>query len=103
MKLIEVVIKRVEINKVKTALQKIGVEGISIEEIVNNQFAMRNYKKGRSMFYRSAEYIADFIEKIKVDIVAADELAGKVIETVVKITDMGCILSERVREANCGK
>lgn len=85
MKLIEAVIKPLKMDEVKDALQQLGVEEIGIEEIMVSQ----SFKKKEALFYRGAEYMADFIEKIKVEIIAADDLVEKVIETIIKIADSG--------------
>jgi nitrogen regulatory protein PII len=85
MKLIEAVIKPDNMDDVKTAVQQLGVEEIGFEEIMVSQPLGQDSKKRETMFYRGAEYVADFITKIKVEIVAADDLAGKVAETIIKI------------------
>ena len=85
MKLIEAVIKPFKMEEMTDALQKLGVEEIGVEEIMVSQ----RLKKKETLFYRGAEYVADFIEKIKVEIIAADDLDDKVIETIVKIADTG--------------
>jgi len=85
MKLIEAVIRPVNMDEVKTAVQQLGVEEIGIEEIMVSRPASQEGKKRETMFYRGAEYVADFVTKIKVEIIAADNLVGKVAETIVRI------------------
>ena len=85
MKLIEVVIKPDNMDDVKTAVQQLGVEEIGFEEIMVSQPLGQDSKKREPMFYRGVEYVADFITKIKVQIIATDDLVGKVAETIVKI------------------
>jgi len=85
MKLIEAVIKAVNLDEMETALQKLGVEEINFEEIMVSQTASRGGKKREPMFYRGAEYVADFITKIKIEIIALDYLVDRVAETIVKI------------------
>jgi nitrogen regulatory protein PII len=85
MKLIEVVIKPDNMDEVNAAVQQLGVEEIGFEEIMVSQPVSQEIKKRETMFYRGAEYVADFITKIKVQIIATDDLVGKVAETIVKI------------------
>ena len=77
MKLVEAIIKPFKLDEVKDALNDIGIEGITVSEV-------KGYgrQKGHTELYRGAEYVVDFIPKIKLEIVIADELVGKVIETV---------------------
>jgi|SRR5208283_3309004 len=75
--------------EVKTAVQKLGVEEISFEQIMVSQSVSQDSKKREYQFYRGTEYVADFITKIKVEIVAFDELVGKVVETINKIAATG--------------
>jgi nitrogen regulatory protein PII len=82
MKLIEAVIKPVNMDEVKTALQQLGLEEIGVEEIMVSQPVNQGSKP---VFYRGAECVADFIAKIKVEIIAADDLVGKVSQTILKI------------------
>lgn len=77
MKLIEAVIKPVKLSEVKAALQNIG-----IVEIMESTLICHGRQKGESMFYRGAELVVDFVEKIKLEIVAADESVGKIIDTI---------------------
>ncbi len=77
MKLVEAIIKPFKLDEVKDALNDIGIEGITVSEV-------KGYgrQKGHTELYRGAEYVVDFIPKIKLEIVIADELVGKVIETI---------------------
>jgi nitrogen regulatory protein PII len=84
-KLIEAVIRPDNIDEVKTALEQLGVEEIGVEEIMVSRPVSHDSKKKGPMLYRGAEYVADFIAKIKVEIIAADDLVGKVADTIVKI------------------
>jgi nitrogen regulatory protein PII len=80
MKIIEAVINAAKLHEVKAALHKIGIEKIMVSQIVIN-----GRKKGNAAIHRGAEYMAGFMTKIKVEIVAADELVGRVIETIGEI------------------
>lgn len=76
MKKIEAVIKPFKLDEVKDALQDIGVQGMTVLEA-------KGYgrQKGHSELYRGAEYVIDFLPKIKIEVVVADDLAPAVVET----------------------
>jgi len=86
MKLVEAIIKPFKLDEVKDALNDIGIEGITVSEV-------KGYgrQKGHTELYRGAEYVVDFIPKIKLEIVIADELVGKVIETIETAAKTGRI------------
>ena len=80
MKVIEAVINVANLDEVKTALHKLGIEKIMVSRIVIN-----GRRKGKAVINRGAEYMAGFMEKIRVEIIAADELVGRVIEAIGEI------------------
>jgi nitrogen regulatory protein P-II 1 len=77
MKKIEAVIKPFKLDEVKEALQDIGVQGMTVTEA-------KGYgrQKGHSELYRGAEYVIDFLPKIKIEVVAPDDLTPQVIEAI---------------------
>lgn len=77
MKKIEAVIKPFKLDEVKDALQDIGVQGMTVLEA-------KGYgrQKGHSELYRGAEYVIDFLPKIKLEVVVSDDLAPAVIEAI---------------------
>ena len=77
MKKIEAVIKPFKLDEVKDALQDIGVQGMTVLEA-------KGYgrQKGHSELYRGAEYVIDFLPKIKIEVVVADDLAPAVVEAI---------------------
>ena len=77
MKKIEAIIKPFKLDDVKEALNEIGIQGMTIAEV-------KGYgrQKGHKEIYRGAEYVVDFIPKIKIEIVVEDEWADKVIDTI---------------------
>ena len=77
MKKIEAVIKPFKLDDVKEALQDIGVQGMTVLEA-------KGYgrQKGHSELYRGAEYVIDFLPKIKIEVVVADDLAPAVVEAI---------------------
>jgi nitrogen regulatory protein P-II 1 len=79
MKLIEAIIKPFKLEEVKDALNEMGIGGITVSEVKGF-----GRQKGHTELYRGAEYNVDFVPKIKLEIVVADDLAGKVVESIEK-------------------
>jgi nitrogen regulatory protein P-II 1 len=77
MKLIEAIIKPFKLDEVKDALNAIGIEGITVSEVKGF-----GRQKGHTELYRGAEYVVDFIPKIKMEIAVSDDLVSKVVETI---------------------
>ncbi len=86
MKLIEAIIKPFKLDEVKDALTEIGVEGITVSEVKGF-----GRQKGHTELYRGAEYVVDFIPKVKIEIAVADELVAKVVETIENTAKTGRI------------
>ncbi|MBF0497926.1 MAG: P-II family nitrogen regulator [Deltaproteobacteria bacterium] len=80
MKLVEAIIKPVKLEEVKSALQRIG-----IEEIMESALICHGRQKKQMMFYRGAKYVVDFIQKTKLEIIAADDSVGKIVEVIGNI------------------
>lgn len=86
MKLIEAVIKPFKLDEVKDALNEIGITGITVSEVKGF-----GRQKGHTELYRGAEYVVDFIPKIKLEIAVTDELVPKVIDTIINAAKTGRI------------
>ncbi|HEY6837387.1 MAG TPA: P-II family nitrogen regulator [Geobacteraceae bacterium] len=86
MKLIEAIIKPFKLDEVKDALNEIGVEGITVSEVKGF-----GRQKGHTELYRGAEYVVDFIPKVKIEIAIDDELVAKVVETIENTAKTGRI------------
>jgi nitrogen regulatory protein P-II 1 len=86
MKLIEAIIKPFKLDEVKDALNEIGVMGITVSEVKGF-----GRQKGHTELYRGAEYVVDFIPKVKLEIVVPDELVAKVVETIENAAKTGRI------------
>lgn len=86
MKLIEAIIKPFKLDEVKDALNEIGVEGITVSEVKGF-----GRQKGHTELYRGAEYVVDFIPKIKLEIAISDDMVAKVIDAIVKTARTGRI------------
>jgi nitrogen regulatory protein P-II 1 len=86
MKLVEAIIKPFKLDEVKDALNEIGIEGITVSEVKGF-----GRQKGHTELYRGAEYVVDFIPKIKLEIAISDDLVAKVVETIVLAARTGRI------------
>jgi nitrogen regulatory protein PII len=86
MKLVIAIIKPFKLEEVKDALAEIAVQGMTVTEVKGF-----GRQKGHTEIYRGSEYTVDFLPKIKIEIVVADDIVGKVIEAVVKSGKTGKI------------
>ena len=86
MKLIIAIIKPFKLEEVKAALAAINVEGMTVTEIKGF-----GRQKGHTEFYRGSEYTVDFMPKVKIEIVTADDVARKAVEVIVKSAKTGKI------------
>jgi len=86
MKKVEAIIKPHKLEDVKEALTAIGVSGMSVTEIKGF-----GKQKGHTELYRGAEYVIDFIPKLKIEVVIPDELVEKVVEAIIKAAKTGKI------------
>ena len=86
MKKIEAIIKPFKLDDVKEALNEIGIQGMTITEV-------KGYgrQKGHKEIYRGAEYVVDFIPKLKIEIVVEASQADNVVETISKAANTGKI------------
>jgi nitrogen regulatory protein P-II 1 len=86
MKKIEAVIKPFKLDEVKEALQEIGILGITVTEAKGF-----GRQKGHTELYRGAEYVVDFLPKVKLEVVIPDEMLDKAIEAIVSAAKTGRI------------
>jgi nitrogen regulatory protein P-II 1 len=86
MKKIEAIIKPFKLDDVVEALTEIGIEGVSVTEI-------RGFgrQKGRTEIYKGAEYVVDFLPKVKIETVVNDELVDAAVEAIVRAARTGKI------------
>ncbi|HLA75131.1 MAG TPA: P-II family nitrogen regulator [Gammaproteobacteria bacterium] len=86
MKLVTAIIKPFKLDDVREALSEIGVKGITVTEV-------RGFgrQKGHTELYRGAEYVVDFLPKVKIEAAVGDELVEQVIEAVEKAANTGKI------------
>ena len=86
MKLIIAVIKPFKLEEVKEALSAIGIEGMTVIEVKGF-----GRQKGHTEIYRGSEYTVDFLPKVKIEIVVADDMKDKTVEAIVKSAKTGKI------------
>ena len=86
MKKIEAIIKHFKLDEVKNALHEVGVTGMTVTEVKGF-----GRQKGHTELYRGAEYVVDFLPKVKVEVIVADALVDRAIEAVVKTARTGKI------------
>jgi nitrogen regulatory protein P-II 1 len=86
MKLIFAIIKPFKLEEVKEALAGVGVEGMTVTEVKGF-----GRQKGHTEIYRGSEYTVDFLPKVKLEIVVADDLADKTVNAIVKAAKTGKI------------
>lgn len=86
MKKIEAIIKPFKLEEVKEALTEIGVEGLTVSEVKGF-----GRQKGHTEIYRGSEYTVDFLPKVKIEIVLADSIVEKAVETIIKAAKTGKI------------
>ena len=86
MKKIEDIIKPFKLDEVKESLQEIGLQGITVKEAKGF-----GRQKGHTELYRGAEYVVDFLPKIKIEIVLEDSLLDKAVEAIINAARTGRI------------
>lgn len=86
MKLVSAIIKPFKLDDVREALSEIGVQGITVTEVKGF-----GRQKGHTELYRGAEYVVDFLPKVKVDAAVNDDLLEQVIEAISKAANTGKI------------
>jgi nitrogen regulatory protein PII len=85
-KLVTAIIKPFKLDEVREALAEVGVSGLTVTEVKGF-----GRQKGHTELYRGAEYVVDFLPKIRVEVVLADELVERAIEAVVEAARTGKI------------
>ena len=86
MKKIEAIIKPFKLDEVKEALNEVGIEGITVSEVKGF-----GRQKGHTELYRGAEYVVDFLPKVKIELVVAASMVDAAIEAIVKSARTGKI------------
>ena len=86
MKMINAIIKPFKLDDVREALSEIGVQGITVTEVKGF-----GRQKGHTELYRGAEYVVDFLPKLKIEVVVKDSALEQTIETISKAANTGKI------------
>ena len=86
MKKIEAIIKPFKLDEVREGLSEVGITGLTVTEVKGF-----GRQKGHTELYRGAEYIVDFLPKIKVEVVLGDDMVDQAVEAIVKAAHTGKI------------
>ena len=86
MKKIDAIVKPFKLDEVREALSEIGVSGLTVTEVKGF-----GRQKGHTELYRGAEYVVDFLPKVKIEIVVADDMLEQAIEAIIKAARTGKI------------
>jgi nitrogen regulatory protein P-II 1 len=86
MKKVEAIIKPFKLDEVREALSDIGVSGLTVTEVKGF-----GRQKGHTELYRGAEYVVDFLPKVKVEVIMAENLVDRAIEAIIKAARTGKI------------
>ena len=86
MKKIEAIIKPFKLDEVREALSEVGIAGLTVSEVKGF-----GRQKGHTELYRGAEYVVDFLPKIKVEIVVGDDMVEQAVESIIKAAHTGKI------------
>ena len=95
MKKIEAIIKPFKLDEVKEALQELGIQGLSVTEVKGF-----GRQKGHTELYRGAEYVVDFLPKIKIELVVEDTQKEQCIEAIIKTAKTGKIGDGKIFVSN---
>ena len=86
MRKVEAIIKPFKLDDVKEALQGLGIQGMTVTEVKGF-----GRQKGHTELYRGAEYVVDFLPKIKLEIAVRDDMVDKIVQAIVKAANTGRI------------
>ena len=86
MKKVEAIIKPFKLDEVKESLSSIGIQGLTVSEVKGF-----GRQKGHTELYRGAEYVVDFLPKVKLEIIVKDELVQQVVDAILKSAKTGRI------------
>ena len=95
MKLVTAIVKPFKLDDVREALSEIGVQGITVTEVKGF-----GRQKGHTELYRGAEYVVDFLPKVKIEIAVKDDMVESVIEAITKVASTGKIGDGKIFVSN---
>jgi nitrogen regulatory protein PII len=98
MKKVEAIIKPFKLDDVKDALTEVGIFGMTVTEV-------RGFgrQKGQKEAYRGAEYVVEFLPKTKIEVVVADGMVDRVVDTIVRAAKTGSIGDGKIFVTNLGE
>ena len=91
MKMVTAIVKPFKLDEVREALSAIGVQGVTVTEVKGF-----GRQKGHTELYRGAEYVVDFLPKVKLEVAVQDDLVKKVIEAIEKSANTGKIGDDKI-------
>ena len=91
MKKIEAIIKPFKLDEVREGLSEVGITGLTVTEVKGF-----GRQKGHTELYRGAEYVVDFLPKIKVEVVLGDDMVDQAVEAIVKAAHTGKIVDGKI-------
>ena len=95
MKLVTAVVKPFKLDDVREALSDTGVQGITVTEVKGS-----GRQKGHTELYRGAEYVVDFLPKVKIDIAIRDEMVEQAVEAITRVASTGKIGDGKIFVSN---
>jgi nitrogen regulatory protein P-II 2 len=95
LKLVTAVVKPFKLDDVREALSDIGVQGITVTEVKGF-----GRQKGHTELYRGAEYVVDFLPKVKIDIAIRDEMVEQAVEAITRVASTGKIGDGKIFVSN---
>ena len=95
MKLITAIVKPFKLDDVRESLSEIGVQGVTVTEVKGF-----GRQKGHTELYRGAEYVVDFLPKVKIEIAIGDEMVDQVIEAIMRVASTGKIGDGKIFVSN---
>ena len=98
MKLITAILKPFKLDDVREALSDIGVKGVTVTEVKGF-----GRQKGHTELYRGAEYVVDFLPKVKVEVAVIDEMVEPAIEAITRIASTGKLVMARFSSLHLSK
>ncbi len=98
MKKIEAIVKPFKLDDVRESLSEVGVTGLTVTEVKGF-----GRQKGHTELYRGAEYVVDFLPKVKIEVVVAEDLLDKCIETITNAARTGKIGDGKIFVSNVEK
>ena len=95
MKMVEAIVKPFKLDEVKEALTKAGIQGMTVEEVKGF-----GRQKGHTELYRGAEYVVDFLPKVKLELVLGDTMVEKAIDAIIASAKTGRIGDGKIFVSN---